>query len=168
MHLIRLIWRWEVANHCRFFGFILQDTSQRFHWYNQEFIIKESKASFIMISWYNYQVTLHPIVTYYLDLREIHHVNYVVISDCLHHDTAAVHLFQRSFITFLKKLPPARLHFKKITYVSDDAASQYKTGRIYWIRVTTKMILELQLNDIFQPLYMEREHKIVWLEQSSN
>ena len=83
----------------------------------------------IINSWYNSQAILHPFVTYYLDLREIHHVNYVVISDCLHHDTVAVHLFQRSFITFLKELPPARLHPKKIIYVSDDTASQYKNRK---------------------------------------
>ena len=44
-----------------------------------------TKSPFIMNSWYNSQATLHPFVTYYLDLREIHHVNYVVISDCFCH-----------------------------------------------------------------------------------
>ena len=31
----------------------------------------------IINSWYNSQATLDPFVTYYLDLKEIHHVNYV-------------------------------------------------------------------------------------------
>ena len=98
----------------------------------------------------NSQATLHPFVTYYLDLRDIHQMSYVVICDCLHHhNTVTAHLYQRSFIAFLEELPPARLHPKKIIYFSDDAAPQYKTGRISWICDTTKMILESKLNNIF-------------------
>ena len=92
------------------YSFILQDAAQGFHWNNS-------------------QATLHPFVAYYLDSGEIHHVSYVVISDCLHHDTVAVHLFQRSFIAFLKELLPTRLHPKKISYFSDGAASQYKNRK---------------------------------------
>lgn len=93
------------------YSFILQEAAQGFHWNNS-------------------QATLHPSVAYYLCSEEINHVSYMVISDCLHHDTIAVHLFQRSFIAFLKELLPARLHPKKIIYFSDGAAPQYKTGRI--------------------------------------
>ena len=92
------------------YSFVLQDAAQGFHWNNS-------------------QATLHPFVAYYLDSGEIHHVSYVVISDCLHHDTVAVHLFQRSFIAFLKELLPARLHPKKIIYFSDGAAPQYKNRK---------------------------------------
>ena len=53
----------------------------------------------------------------------------VVISDCLHHDTVPVNLFQRSSITFLKELLPARLHPKKIIYFSDGAAPKYKNRK---------------------------------------
>ena len=53
----------------------------------------------------------------------------MVISDCLHHDTIAVHLFQKSVIGFLKYLLPARLYPKNIIYFSDGAASQYKNGK---------------------------------------
>ena len=53
----------------------------------------------------------------------------MIISDCLHHDTVAVHLFQKSFIAFLKDLLPARLHPKNIIYFSDGAASQYKNRK---------------------------------------
>ena len=52
-----------------------------------------------------------------------------MISDCLHHDTVAVHLFQKSFIAFLKKLLPARLHPRNMIYFSDGAASQYKNRK---------------------------------------
>ena len=63
------------------YSFILQDAAQGFHWNNS-------------------QATLHPFVAYYLESGEIHHVSYVVISDCLHHDTVAVHLFQRYLLPF--------------------------------------------------------------------
>ena len=59
-----------------------------------------------------------------MDLGEGRHLSYVVISECLHHDTVAVHLFQQSFIAFLKDLLPARLHPRNIVYFSDGAASQ--------------------------------------------
>ena len=56
----------------------------------------------------------------------VRHLSYVIISDCLHHDTVAVYLFQKCFIAFLKSHLPERLHPKKIIYFSDGAASQYK------------------------------------------
>ena len=92
------------------YSFVLQDAAQGFHWNNS-------------------QATLHPFVTYYLDSGEVCHLSYVVISECMHHDTVAVHLFQKSFITFLKDLLPARLHPKNIIYFSDGAASQYKNRK---------------------------------------
>ena len=92
------------------YSFILQDAAQGFHWNNSS-------------------ATLHPFVAYYLDSEELRHLSYVVISDCLHHDTVAVHLFQRSFITFLKQFLPARLHPCKIIYFSDGAAPQYKNRK---------------------------------------
>ena len=92
------------------YSFVLQDAAQGFHWNNS-------------------QATLHPFVAYYLDTEEVRHLSCVVISDCLHHDTVAVHLFQKSFIAFLKNLLPARLHPKNIIYFSDGAASQYKNRK---------------------------------------
>ena len=90
------------------YSFILQDSSQGFHWNNS-------------------QATIHPFVVYYKHLEEERHLRYVVISDCLNHDTVAVYLFQRKLITFLKRVlhsPP-----KKIIYYSDGAASQYKNRK---------------------------------------
>ena len=92
------------------YSFVLQDAAQGFHWNNS-------------------QATLHPFVAYYLDSEEVRHLSYVVISDCLHHDTVAVHLFQKSFIDFLKNFLPPTLHPKKIIYFSDGAASQYKNRK---------------------------------------
>ena len=92
------------------YSFILQDAAQGFHWNNS-------------------QATIHPFVAYFVDSGELCHLNYVIISDCLHHDTIAVYLFQKSFIAFLKNLLPQRLQPNKIIYFSDGAASQYKNRK---------------------------------------
>ena len=50
----------------------------------------------------------------------------MIISDCLHHNSAAVHLFQSHLVKYLLKkfgLP------KKMIYFSDGAASQYKNRK---------------------------------------
>lgn len=90
------------------YSFVLQDAAQGFHWNNS-------------------QATIHPFVAYYVESGELHHISFVLISDCLHHDTIAVHLFQRKLITFLKE------RFKslplKIFYFSDGAAAQYKNRK---------------------------------------
>ena len=70
------------------------------------------KFSFILhyaaqgLYWNNAQATLHPFVCYYMDGKTLKHVNVVVISDFLKHDTVAVHLFQRKLINFLRTLLP--------------------------------------------------------------
>ena len=65
------------------YAFVLQDASQGFHWNNS-------------------QATIHPFVAYDLHVEspEVHQLSFVVISDCLHHDTIAVYTFQKSFINF--------------------------------------------------------------------
>ena len=65
------------------YSFILQDAAQGFHWNNS-------------------QATLHPFVVYvYLrEDGELKHLSYVVFSDCLVHDTVAVHLFQKKLVKF--------------------------------------------------------------------
>lgn len=87
------------------YSFLLQDAAQGFHWNNA-------------------QATLHPFVCYFKEDGELNHINVIVISDCLNHDTVAVHLFQKKVIQFLK----TKISFQmiKITYFSDGAASQYK------------------------------------------
>jgi len=52
----------------------------------------------------------------------------VIISDCLHHDTVAVYLYQKCFINFIRTQLPAD-HFKKIIYFSDGATAQYKNRK---------------------------------------
>ena len=92
------------------YSFILQDAAQGFHWNNA-------------------QATLHPFVAYFADSGEIRHLSYVIISDCLHHDTTAVYLFQKCFIAFLKHFLTKELQPKKIIYFSDGAASQHKNRK---------------------------------------
>ena len=55
------------------YSFILQDAIQGYHWNNS-------------------QVTIHPYVAYYINSgdSEVHQLSYVIISDCLHHDTISV------------------------------------------------------------------------------
>ena len=88
------------------YSFVLQDAAQGFHWNNS-------------------QATIHPFVAYYLDRGKLHHLSFVVISDCLHHDTVAVYLFQKSLIDFLKN----KFSIHKVFYFSDGAASQYKNRK---------------------------------------
>ena len=89
------------------YSFILQDAAQGFHWNNS-------------------QATIHPFVVYYIDSGKLCHLSFVVISDCLHHDTVAVYLFQKHLIAFLKRFPSLP---KQTCYFSDGAASQYKNRK---------------------------------------
>jgi hypothetical protein len=50
------------------------------------------------------------------------HENLTVTSDCLKHDTVAVHAFQRHLMTFLKDNINQAL--KNIIYISDGSAAQ--------------------------------------------
>lgn len=83
------------------YSFVLQDTAQGFYWNNS-------------------QANVHPFVAYYVKDDKVCHNSYVKISDCLHHDTIAVYLFQRCFI-----FSPVKIPF----YFSDGAESQYKNRK---------------------------------------
>ena len=86
------------------YSFVLRDAAQGFHWNNA-------------------QATIHPFVAYYRESGKLEHISYVVISDCLHHDTIAVHLFQRNLVQFLQE---KFLSIDKILNFSDGSAAQYK------------------------------------------
>ena len=97
-----------IADFSENYSFVLQDEAQGFHWNNS-------------------QATIHPFVVYYTESGELHEQSYVIISDCLHHDTVAVYTFQSSLIDFLKsKFNPCP---HKIIYFSDGAAAQYKNRK---------------------------------------
>ena len=76
------------------YSFILQDAAQGFHWNNC-------------------QSTLHPFVAYFVDSGELRHLSYVIILDCLYHDTTAVYLFIKIFIAFLKSFFPKNHNLKE-------------------------------------------------------
>ena len=97
-----------IADFSENYSFVLQDAAQGFHWNNS-------------------QATIHPFVAYYMDSDELRHLSYVIISDCLHHDTVAVHLFLKSLIEYLKERFGSLPH--KIFYFSDGAAAQYKNRK---------------------------------------
>ena len=90
------------------YSFVLQDAAQGFHWNNS-------------------QATLHPLVAYYKESGELQHISFVIISDCLHHDATAVHLFQKRLVQFLQE---KFLKVNKIFYFSDGSAAQYKNRKI--------------------------------------
>lgn len=52
--------------------------------------------------WTNTQATIHPYVVYYRENEEMKHVNYLVISEKVSHDTSSVHLFNFKLTEFLK------------------------------------------------------------------
>lgn len=75
--------------------------------------------------WSNSQATLHPYIIYYRENEKRKHLNYVVISEKVTHDSSAVHLFNSKLIKFLKSKFPDNT-IQKIVYFSDGAVSQYK------------------------------------------
>ena len=90
------------------YAYVLQDAAQGFHWNNA-------------------QATIHPFVCYYRSDDTLKHISYVIISDCMKHDTVSVHLFQRNLVRFLKDRFDATP--SKMIYFSDGAASQYKNRK---------------------------------------
>ena len=89
------------------YSFVLQDAAQGFHWNNS-------------------QATIHPFVAYYRRSGKLEHDSYIIISDCLHHDTIAVHLFQKNLVQFLQE---KFSKVDKILYFSDGSAAQYKNRK---------------------------------------
>jgi hypothetical protein len=86
------------------YSFIVQDAAQGYHWDNS-------------------QCTLHPFVLYYKQSDVLKCVSICIISNCMRHDTVAVHAFQRRVIEYITTILPTA---SKLYYFSDGAASQYK------------------------------------------
>ncbi len=82
------------------YAIIIKDAAQGFHW-NNSFVV------------------------YFKHLGEEHYLSFVVISDCLQHDTVAVYLFQKKLIAFLKQVLPFTP--QKIIYF--ELRHSTKTGR---------------------------------------
>ena len=92
------------------YAFVLQDAAQGFHWNNA-------------------QATIHPFVVYYKESGEEHHLSFVVISDCLIHDTVAVYLYQKCLIAHLRETLTFSL--KQVFYFSDGAAAQQESQELH-------------------------------------
>ena len=95
-----------IADFSENYSFVVQDEIQSFHWNNGS-------------------ATIHPFVCYYRDKGELMSLCYIVISECLQHDTIAVHLFQKKLISFLTEQCNGKKP-EKIFYVSDGCGAQYK------------------------------------------
>ena len=89
---------------------------------NYSFIILDAVQGY---HWNNDQATIHPFVVYYTNQGVLQSLNFVVISNCLVHDSVAVHLFVRKLLEFLT----AKIVVEKVYYFSDGAASQYKNRK---------------------------------------
>lgn len=92
----------DFAENC---SFVIQNAIQGYHWNND-------------------QATAHPFVVYYkTEDNLLQHWNFIIISDCMHHDAVAVQLF----ISKMNKRMESKFKLiKKITYITDGAGSQYK------------------------------------------
>lgn len=87
---------------------------------NYSFVVQEAAQAF---HWNNDQATLCPMVIYYRENDECKHCSFVVISDCRHHDTYTVHVFQTELVRFLKD---KFVNVKKMFYFSDGAPQHFK------------------------------------------
>lgn len=91
------------------YSFVLQDEVQAHHW---------STA----------QCTVHPFGIYYREpeTQNLRNKNFIVLSDCLKHNTILVHVFQRHLVEYLKETFST---VTKIYYFSDGSAAQYKNKK---------------------------------------
>ncbi|KYN27624.1 hypothetical protein ALC57_02985 [Trachymyrmex cornetzi] len=86
---------------------------------NYAFVIQNSAQSF---HWNNDQATIFTVVIYYKESGQLKHKSIAIISDNLAHDTAAVYVYQKLILDYLKSC------FKptKVYYCSDGAGQHFK------------------------------------------
>lgn len=76
--------------------------------------------------WNRPQATLQVAVVYFQErvggILKLSHQNFVAMSECLKHDSVAVHIFMRKIIEYMQNVR----EFRHIHYFSDGAGSQYK------------------------------------------
>jgi len=91
---------------------------------NYAFVLQNSVQG---VHWNNDQATIHPFSIYYKDNEdEVKVKSFVSISECLHHNTIVVHLFQKQLVEFIKTNLKG---VDKIIYFSDGASAQYKNKK---------------------------------------
>lgn len=72
------------------------------------------------------QYTIHPICFYYKENNEVKNKSLIIIAESLKHDINAVYLFQTKLVEYLRR---ERGSTRKIIFLSDGAASQYKNKK---------------------------------------
>ena len=113
------------------YSFVIQDEAQGYHWASDH-------------------ATVHPFVIYFKGEEKTEHISYVIISDCLEHNTTAVYCFQKKLLDFLKSKFET---VQKIYYFSDGSAAQYKN---FQTSAFTRKILKLMLSGTFLPQPMAK------------
>lgn len=94
------------------YSFIIQDEAQSYHWNNA-------------------MATIHPFVIYFKNEEsKLKHLSFACISNCLNHDAALIHLFQKKVLNWLKEHPEVfPTIIKKFYYFSDGCGNQYKNRK---------------------------------------
>lgn len=72
-----------VGDYSENYSFVMQGEAHGYHWASNH-------------------ATVHLFVVYYREDSKLEHVSYVIISDFLEHNTAAIYCFQKKLINFLK------------------------------------------------------------------
>ncbi len=87
---------------------------------NAKFVVQDAVQGF---HWSNGQATLLPYTLYYKENDEVKCDSLCIISDCLDHSSLSVYAFNKRMVTYVHEKYP---EVKKMIYVSDGAASQFK------------------------------------------
>ena len=125
------------------YSFDLQDEVQSFHWNNN-------------------QATIHPIAIYYNHMGEINFKSFVVISECIMHNTIAVYTFQKKLIMYLKNIILTPEKYIIFLMAQVHSIKIEKNSRICVIMKKTSIFL---LNGIFMQRLIEKENVTVLEEQ---
>jgi hypothetical protein len=116
-------------------SFIIQDAAQGFHWNNQ-------------------QATVHPFVSYLKNSKnKLENLCFIIISECLYHDTVTVYAFQKQLIEFLKENVP---NISKTYYFSDGASAQHKNKNNFINLCHHNTDFGIMLNGISLPHHMAK------------
>lgn len=110
--------------------------------------------------WAADQVTIHPIVTYYLcrSCSSVTKEDIVVLSGDLKHDNFAVDAFTNKAIEHLTSTRGVKIN--KLIQFSDGCAGQYKSKNAFKDILMLQMNMDLKYREIISDLDMVRAHQI--------
>ena len=90
---------------------------------NYKFMVQDEVQGF---HWNNSSCTLHPVVVYYKEGSELHHMSFCIITDDLSHDVPTVFEVQKAVLNFIKgKIA----NLSNVEYFSDGCCGQYKNRK---------------------------------------